>query len=163
MSSERAWGGAVREYRAEDWAQVARAHDAARLQELAASVGVEAFLDLEQTAEGEGLFDDRLWVACEADAILGFVALAEAEVTWLYVHPDHQGRGVGTALLRHALARADAAGLARVETTVLDGNRARALYEREGFVLAETRTGSLVGNEAFAATGHVLVRTAPRR
>ena len=163
MGAQQVWSGAVRDYRPADWTAIARVHDAARLQELAASVGVDAFLTLEQTAEGEGLFDDRLWVACEGGAVLGFVALADAEVTWLYVHPDHQGRGVGTALLRRALAHADADGLAQVETTVLDGNRARALYEREGFVLAQTRTGSLAGNEAFAATGHVLVRVHPRR
>ena len=162
MSSAR-WAGTVREYRPADWEAIARAHDAARLQELAASVGVEAFLTLEQTAHGEGLFDDRLWVACVDGAVVGFVAFADAEVTWLYVHPDHQGRGAGTALLRHALAHADAVGLERVGTTVLDGNAARRLYEREGFTLVETRTGSLVGNEAFAATGHVLERAAPPR
>jgi RimJ/RimL family protein N-acetyltransferase len=61
-------------------------------------------------------------------------------------------------LLRHVLGRA-----ARpVELTVLDGNLpARALYEREGFVLQETRTGPLVGNESFTATGHILVFTPP--
>lgn len=146
----------IRDYRADDWSAVAWVHDAARLQELAASVGVEAFLSLADTAEDEGLFDDKVWVASVAGQVVGFVAYADAEVTWLYVHPDHQGHGVGRALLRHALDHARATGADRVETTVLDGNRARALYERQGFTLTETRTGPLVGNEAFTATGHIL-------
>ena len=148
----------VRAYRPDDWDAVARAHDAARLQELAPTVGVEAFLTLAATAEGEGLFDDRVWVASEQGAVIGFVACAGAEVTWLYVHPDHQRRGTGRALLRRALAHADALGAVRVEVTVLDGGPARHLYESEGFVLVETRRGALVGNEAFAATGHVMER-----
>ncbi len=152
----------VRPYAPEDWDAVARAHDAARLQELAATVGVEAFLDLEATAGPEGLFDDRVWVACDAAGrVVGFVAYADAEVTWLYVHPDHQRRGAGRALLRRALAHADEVGVDAVETTVLDGGPARRLYDSEGFALVETRTGRLVGNEAFPATGHVLVRRRP--
>ncbi len=47
----------------------------------------------------------------------------------------------------------------RVELTVLDGNdAARRLYEAAGFVVEETRTGPLVGNEAFTATGHIMFR-----
>ena len=152
----------VRAYADADWDAVARAHDAARLQELRATVGEDAFLDLAATAEEEGLFDDRVWVAADEDGrVLGFVAYADAEVTWLYVHPDAQRRGVGRALLREALAHADALGVPVVEVTVLDGGPARPLYEAEGFVLHETRTGALVGNEAFTATGHVLLRTSP--
>jgi GNAT superfamily N-acetyltransferase len=146
----------IRDYRPEDWDAVARAHDAARLQELEASVGREAFLSLAETAEGEGLFDDQVWVATLDGAVVGFAAYADAEVTWLYVHPDRQGLGVGRALLRRALDHARAHGVDRVETTVLDGNRARGLSESEGFTLVETRTGALVGNEAFTATGHIL-------
>lgn len=152
----------VRAYQPEDWSAIARAHDEARLQELAPSVGVQAFLDLATTADHEGLFDDRVWVAADARGqVVGFVAYAEAEVTWLYVHPDAQGRGAGRALLRHALAYADALGVPAVEVTMLDGGPARPLYESEGFRLVETKTGALVGNKAFAATGHILRRTRP--
>jgi hypothetical protein len=38
----------------DDWDASARIHDAARLDELRDSVGVEAFLTLAQTTEGEG-------------------------------------------------------------------------------------------------------------
>ena len=148
----------IREHRPADWDALAEVHDAARMQELAASVGVDAFTSLAETAEDEGLFDDQLWVAEVDGTVVGFLAYADAELTWMYVHPAHQGRGIGTALLRHLFAHATTHGVDRIELTVLDGNPARRLYEREGFTLVGTRTGKLVGNESFAATGHVLER-----
>ncbi|WP_165985972.1 GNAT family N-acetyltransferase [Streptomyces sp. YIM 98790] len=150
----------IRPYEQRDWEAIERIHDAARLDELRESVGTEAFLSLADTYQGEGLFDGRVWVA-EDPAVAGFVALDEDEVTWLYVDPARYGRGIGTALLRHALAH----GGPRVETTVLAGNqRALDLYLREGFTLVETKTGRLAGNEKFAATGHILEhRKAPRQ
>ncbi|MBU8861826.1 MULTISPECIES: GNAT family N-acetyltransferase [unclassified Micromonospora] len=143
----------IRPYSDRDWPAIARIHDAARLDELRGSAGVDAFRTLAQTANAEGLFDGCVWVA-EIDAsVVGFVALGEDEITWLYVDPHRYRRGVGRALLRHALS---AAGR-RVEVTVLDGNPAAlALYESEGFTVTQTRTGRLAGNEAFPATGHVM-------
>ncbi|MET9953560.1 GNAT family N-acetyltransferase [Streptomyces sp. NPDC006339] len=49
-----------------------------------------------------------------------------------YLTPATQGHGLGTAVLRTLLARADAEGLP-VRLTVLQGSAARRLYEREGF------------------------------
>lgn len=153
-------GLSIRPYLPADWGAVARVHDAARMQELMASVGPEAFLDLAATAEEEGLFDGEVWVAVAEEGVVGFVAYDDAEVTWLYVHPDAQRRGVGRALLRRALRHAEDDGDTTVEVTVLDGAPARGLYESEGFTVTETRTGPLVGNEAFTATGHIMHRTA---
>ncbi|MEU2836269.1 GNAT family N-acetyltransferase [Streptomyces sp. NPDC007076] len=54
---------------------------------------------------------------------------------WLenfYLSPALQGRGIGTAVLRTLLARADRDG-ATVRLDVLRGSAARALYERHGF------------------------------
>jgi ribosomal protein S18 acetylase RimI-like enzyme len=151
----------VRPYRPEDWDTVARIHDLARLDELRKSVGTEAFLTLAETFEEEGLFDGEVWVAEDGLAepvVVGFVALADSEITWLYVDPARYGQGVGTTLLRHALER----GGPEMETTVLEGNdRALALYRREGFVVVETKQGKLAGNEAFPATGHIMKWRAP--
>jgi GNAT superfamily N-acetyltransferase len=55
---------------------------------------------------------------------------------WLelfYLEPDRQGSGLGTAVLREVLARYDDSPLP-VRLDVLHGSRARALYERHGFV-----------------------------
>ncbi|MFF5921711.1 GNAT family N-acetyltransferase [Streptomyces flavochromogenes] len=49
-----------------------------------------------------------------------------------YLAPEVQGRGLGAAVLRELLARADEAA-APVRLVVLQGSAARRLYEREGF------------------------------
>lgn len=58
----------------------------------------------------------------------------------LAIEPTHQGRGLGTEILRNLLAEAAAARVP-VELQVLKVNPARRLYERLGFtVFAETTT-----------------------
>ncbi len=52
--------------------------------------------------------------------------------------PGHRGAGVGTALLRNLLARADARGLA-VELHVEAHNPAQRLYQRLGFSIRDSK------------------------
>jgi ribosomal protein S18 acetylase RimI-like enzyme len=57
----------------------------------------------------------------------------------LCVEPDARGQGVGTALLDAISAEARVRGYKAVRLDVVDTNpRARALYEREGFVVLRT-------------------------
>ncbi|MFE0589424.1 GNAT family N-acetyltransferase [Micromonospora echinospora] len=149
----------IRPYRPDDWAAIARIHDAARLDELRQGAEVAAFLPLTDIAESEGLFDGDVWVAEQSGEVVGFVAFADDEITWLYVDPARYRQGHGRALLRHALA---SAGDRPVELTVLVGNDgALALYLAEGFRIEQTKTGRLAGNEKFPATGHIMVRPGP--
>ncbi|MEU9618630.1 MULTISPECIES: GNAT family N-acetyltransferase [unclassified Streptomyces] len=66
----------------------------------------------------------------------GCVTLRPVEDGWwlenFCLSPAVQGRGIGTAVLRSLLARADEEGAA-VRLDVLQGSAARALYERHGF------------------------------
>ncbi|MFI9005266.1 GNAT family N-acetyltransferase [Streptomyces sp. NPDC053541] len=55
-------------------------------------------------------------------------------VEHFYLAPETRGRGLGTAVLRTLLARADAEG-APVHLVVVQGSAARRLYEREGFTV----------------------------
>lgn len=86
--------------------------------------------------------------------ILGLATLSG--IDWIHrsctfhimVGPEAQGRGVGkfalTEMLRHAFTDL---GLHRVELSVLDSNtRARALYEKSGFVLEGTRRAAVFKN-----------------
>jgi ribosomal protein S18 acetylase RimI-like enzyme len=50
--------------------------------------------------------------------------------------PEHRGRGLGTRLLRPLLVEASERGV-KVEVYVEQFNRARGLYERLGFAIAE--------------------------
>ncbi|MEV0221820.1 GNAT family N-acetyltransferase [Streptomyces sp. NPDC050704] len=51
-----------------------------------------------------------------------------------YLAPHHQGRGLGSAVLRTLLESADAHGTT-IRLNVLQGSAARRLYERHGFVV----------------------------
>jgi chorismate mutase/GNAT superfamily N-acetyltransferase len=87
------------------------------------------------------IVEKEVWVA-ERDEIVGFAILARAFLDALYVGPDHQGFGIGTALLDLAKARrADGFAL-----WVFASNApARGFYHRHGLVELEHTDGS--GNE----------------
>lgn len=51
----------------------------------------------------------------------------------VFVHPGHQGKGLGRLLMLHAVSGAKQAGLATLGLVVTDGNPARALYDATGF------------------------------
>lgn len=143
----------VRKYVPSDWTHLCVIHDAARQQELLVSGLLNAFLNLEQTAENEGLFDGLVLVAEDKNERLGFIAISDNEITWLYVSRAHQRQGVARLLVRAALESATGP----VSLEVLSGNDAALnLYLSEGFEVVKQVNGKLTGNEAFAASGLVL-------
>jgi GNAT superfamily N-acetyltransferase len=83
-----------------------------------------------------------VWVADEGDGIVGFAAHDHDLLALLYVHPDAQSRGIGTALLdvvKRELPRG-------FRFWVFQRNeRARTFYERHGCNVLELTDGS--GNE----------------
>lgn len=81
----------------------------------------------EATDEASG--DDR--PASRETAGFGDLVVSEREVTAVYVHPDHAGHGVGSALLAHLEGRAREAGLA--ELTLESSLNAVGFYERAGY------------------------------
>jgi chorismate mutase/GNAT superfamily N-acetyltransferase len=85
--------------------------------------------------------DKEVWVA-ELDEIVGFLTLDTAFVDALYVGPDHQGFGIGSALLDLAKARRPDGFALWVFTS---NTPARGFYRRHGLVELEHTDGS--GNE----------------
>ncbi|MCI0543562.1 MAG: GNAT family N-acetyltransferase [Actinobacteria bacterium] len=56
----------------------------------------------------------------------------------LYVAPDRRGRGIGSALIEHLVARSVAEGVGLIEINVDEGDAdAQRFYERHGFVTTE--------------------------
>jgi putative acetyltransferase len=81
-------------------------------------------------------------VALVAGGIVGTAAREGETLSTFFVHPEHQGRGVGTRLLAPLEAAARAAGLTALR---VDASLAGAgFYERRGY----QRTGTMVEGTA---------------
>ncbi len=121
----------IRPFQPEDWQYICQIHDAARPDELIGSCDPKAFVPIEKDPEVEHLKLCQKLVAVENNQVVGFVGVDERYLGWLYVHPDHYGKGIGRTLLQ--------AGLKLIPdkawTIALAGNtRAVNLYQSEGFV-----------------------------
>ncbi len=86
------------------------------------------------------------------DAVVGFGAQGpgsnprEWKLWQVYVLPDEQGRGSGREYLQHVIRTAGIQGRASVVLTVNKGNqRAKALYERCGFLVRESAAFDIGG------------------
>jgi GNAT superfamily N-acetyltransferase len=98
-------------------------------------------------------------IIAEVDGRLaGLISLAidrgEQAVVMLSVYPEHQGAGIGAALLEEAVARAEAAGLPFVKVaTSNDDIPALYFYQRHRFLLYEIETGVLVDHHGAVLSG----------
>jgi GNAT superfamily N-acetyltransferase len=149
----------VRLYKQNDWESVCDIHDRARIDELKNSVGLDAFLTLEQTYQNEGLFDGEVWVYEFENKVIGFMSLNDNELTWLYVSPEHYKKGIGKALLQKAIEIVKDS----IFTEVLCGNDvAMSFYLSQGFEVVQKTKGKLAGNELFEAEGFYLKKRIPK-
>lgn len=84
--------------------------------------------------------DRHLVVAEREGDVLGYGELdrSEGEVIAVYVHPDHQGSGVGSALLSHLEAVAEREGFDRLHLTA--SLNAVEFYEARGWERVERVT-----------------------
>jgi putative acetyltransferase len=85
------------------------------------------------------LVEQHVRVAHGGDRILGFAAVDGSWLEQLFVDPDHQGRGVGRALLDDAKLASPGGLSLHVFTR---NERARRFYTAAGFVLSAQSDGS---------------------
>src|SRR5262245_35808307 len=120
----------IRGYAPSDWPAICRVHDLARVQELASGgVDVRAFRPMVEAAEGDEFFVSETLVAVVGGQVRGFVSWNGDYITWLYVEPDWQRRGMGRQLLKEAMQRIGP----EAWTSMIGGNEpALALYREAG-------------------------------
>jgi putative acetyltransferase len=86
------------------------------------------------------------WVAKIDGAIAGFTDLEpDGHVDMMFVHPDHQGKGVADALLATVESEAARLGLERLHTEA--SITAKPFFERKGFRVIAPQTVSLRGQD----------------
>lgn len=108
------------------------------------SFGTLSFLPMLHTLEehrvwfGRVVDEREVWVWDEDGVVLGFIALDEAMVDYLYVEPQVAGRGIGSALLDRAKARRPA-GFSL--WTFQQNEGARRFYERHGLRVVRLTDG----------------------
>ncbi|NNE13282.1 MAG: GNAT family N-acetyltransferase [Ilumatobacter sp.] len=103
MGDARVAAWSIRAYRASDLDAVLDVWHAASV--IAHSFLPEDFFETERvTIAEQWLPMAEVVVAADDDSVLGFLALVGDEVGAIFVHPGHQGRGAGRALMDHARA-----------------------------------------------------------
>jgi GNAT superfamily N-acetyltransferase len=101
--------------------------------------------DVPEKVEREAA-EHKSWVIADAGTVIGFAIVARkssagAEILWIAVDRGSRGRGYGTQLLAHVLARLAADGVSVVEAKTLDPSSdyqpyeaTRAFWEHNGFI-----------------------------
>lgn len=116
----------------------------ARLHRLTTRVSLPFLPELHTPEEDLWFFSHRLlrenetWVVETGGVITGYVAFNPDWISHLFVHPDHQGQGLGGVLLAKVLAD----GRPRQLWTFQANSRARAFYEARGFTLVRLTDGA---------------------
>jgi putative acetyltransferase len=80
----------------------------------------------------------EIWLSEQCGIAAGFIAFRLGWVDHLYVHPDFQSRGIGSALLGLAKVSADSLRLWTFQCNL----GARRFYERHGFRIEEETDGA---------------------
>lgn len=123
------------------------------------------FLDQSYTpcALREAISQECGWfyVAVRAESVVGFAQYqrrydAQGELVRIYVHPDHQRRGIGRDFLATGLAAMSLAGISHCFVSADANNTvARAFYERFGFQ-PRREYGRFVGDQIIRLVEYVV-------
>jgi GNAT superfamily N-acetyltransferase len=117
---------------------------AARVHRIAFDHALPTLAGLHTLEEDRWFFRQRVfktcevWGAFEGDTMAGVLAFREGWIDQLYVVPEAQGRGLGTALLRIAQNTFDRLQLWTFQRNI----QARRFYEARGFALVQETDGA---------------------
>ena len=129
--------------------------------DLAAVIGIElatfpddAWSERMMRDELSGVPDTRYYLVAQEGEVVGYAGLAvigdQGDVMTIAVRAEHQGHGVGRALLAELIGEAARRGATDLFLEVRHDNaRAKELYHRMGFVEIGVRRGYYNGADAI--------------
>lgn len=88
-------------------------------------------------------------------ADLGLLRDGQGELAALYVRPEHQGKGIGTALWERSITELQSRGCSRMDIWTLERADAKRFYEARG-AIARGAGDFVVGGHREVAIGYVL-------
>jgi GNAT superfamily N-acetyltransferase len=125
--------------------------DIARIFEIRDSVSENRLTDPASVTEEDAAWyvdNDALWVWQEENGTINGFAAGDPRDGWvwaLFVAPDHEGRGIGRALLDHTCASLREAGHPMAKLMTGAGTRAERHYRAAGWTeMRRTETGEIV-------------------
>ena len=80
----------------------------------------------------------EIWISERSGHVAGFISFRSGWIEHLYVHPDHQGAGIGSALLALAQSAQHSLRLWTFQCNL----GARRFYERHGFRIEKETDGA---------------------
>lgn len=145
---------AVRPATLDDCPAAARMIEAGFELQVAPALDGEGRATFRRTADAWALAErlrdgNKGWVAVEAGRVVGYVERGGTHLLLLFVHPEHQRRGIARALLAAAVE-----GFSGVPLTVNASAYAKPVYAHLGFV----PTGPAFTRNGIAATPMALSR-----
>ena len=104
------------------------------------------------------VLDSANLIAVANGELAGLLSMAlhrgEQTIVMLSVYPEYQGAGIGTALVKEAVARTAAAGMPCLKVaTTNDDIPSLYFYQRLGFVIDEIDRGSVVDHHGAVLKG----------
>lgn len=122
----------------DDAADIADIHISSRREALPYLPELHTYEETLQWIADVVLPHQEVWVAIMADTVTGYVTLSGEDLNDLYVHPDYQGHGTGSALLD----KAKELSFGKLQLWTFQRNHAaRNFYERRGFMAVEFTDG----------------------
>jgi ribosomal protein S18 acetylase RimI-like enzyme len=120
----------IQEYKNRDFHQVEKIYNRSKLDEFYGELSEFSLVPLSEDNEMTTLFSESQIYVYGGEEILGFCGHKGNYISWLFVDPEHRGKGVAEALLLHILPILESTA----SLTVLKSNkRAISLYAKLGF------------------------------
>ncbi len=124
----------IRAFHQEDFQQILDIYAHSKLDELIFEKNNFTLIPLDQDPKRLKAFKASQVFVYEEGGISGYLAIDNAEISSLFVHANHRGKGIGAALLNFALSKIqDNASL----HVVSSNTPAKKLYLKQGFKKVE--------------------------